>query len=120
MNKFTTLKSEKTRWFDGANFSMELDLSTKGLPENLDLEAAHKLDDGTYLLSFTTHGTAGGVSFADEDILGLDPSDSSWTMVFDGSAAHAGLANVSIDALSTVTSELFKDGFESAVVMVFK
>ncbi len=106
--------------FDGANFSLELDLSSEGLPENLDLEAVHRLDDGTYLLSFTENGSAGGVSFADEDVLGLDPSDSSWTMVFDGSVAHTGLSNVAIDALSTASSEIFKDSFESAVVMVFK
>ncbi len=104
--------------FDGANFTLELDLSAEGLPENLDLEAVHRLDDGTYFLSFTENGIAGGVSFADEDILGLDPSDSSWTMVFDGSAAHAGLANVAVDALSLASIEIFRDSFEDLVVMV--
>ncbi len=104
--------------FDGANFSLELDLSAEGLPANNDLETAHRLDDGTYLLSFTAHGAVGGASFADEDVLGFNPSDSSWTLAFDGSAKHAGLTNVSIDALSTVTSDIFEDGFET-LVMVF-
>lgn len=104
--------------FDGVNLSLELDLSAEGLPENLDLEAAHRRDDGTYLLSFSEHSEAGGISFADEDILGLDPSDSTWSMVFDGSALHAELGSVSINALSTVEDELFKDGFEDLIALL--
>ena len=105
--------------YDGADLSLELDLSAEGLPENLDLEAVHRLDDGTYLLSLTTHGEVSGVSFADEDILGLDPSDSGWSMAFDGSTMHADLGDVSIDALSTAGELIFEDGFET-VVMLFR
>lgn len=105
--------------FDGVDFTLELDLSAQGAPVNLDLEAAHRLDDGTYLLSLSTHGDAGGVSFADEDVLGLDPSDSSWSMVFDGATVHAGLGPVAIDALATAPEDIFKDGFED-LVMLFR
>ena len=41
--------------YDDVDLSLELDLSAEGLPEYLDLEGVHRLDDGTYLLSFTTH-----------------------------------------------------------------
>jgi hypothetical protein len=36
-------------------------------------------------VSSTTNGTAGGVSFADEDILSYDTGSGTWAMVFDGS-----------------------------------
>jgi hypothetical protein len=36
-------------------------------------------------LSSTTNGTAGGVAFADEDILSYNTSTGAWAMVFDGS-----------------------------------
>ena len=48
------------------------------------------------LLSSTTAGTAGSVSFADEDIISLDPATGAWQMYFDGS--DVGLAAVDIDA----------------------
>jgi hypothetical protein len=52
-------------------------------------------DDRLYLSS-TTNGTAGGVSFADEDLLHYQAG--SWSLYFDGS--DVGLSNQDIDAFS--------------------
>jgi hypothetical protein len=66
-------------------------------------------------VSSTTNGTAGGVSFADEDILSFDAGSGTWAMVFDGSDvgvtgdvnAFAFLGDgsllLSLDAAATVT-----------------
>ncbi|MEW5988320.1 MAG: glycoside hydrolase family 13 protein [Chloroflexota bacterium] len=47
--------------------------------------------------SSTTSGAAGGVSFADEDILSHNTSTGVWAMVFDGS--DVGLGSTDVDAL---------------------
>jgi hypothetical protein len=113
---FVAHDEDLVRW-DGATFTLDLDLSDEGLAPNLDLEAAHRRDDGTYLLSFSEGGSAGGVTFADEDILSLDPTDSTWTMFYDGSATHAGLVSASIDALYILVlgGDIFKDSFENSL-----
>jgi hypothetical protein len=54
-------------------------------------------------LGSSTSGTAGGVSFADEDVLIKDMGTGAWTLFIDGS--DIGLANTDIDAF-----ELLADG----------
>lgn len=114
---FTAADEDLVR-FDGTDFSLELDLSEKGVPGQADLEAAHRQSDGTYLLSFSIHGSAGGAFFADEDVLGFDPTGDVWTLVYDGSEARSGWEGAAIDALSVAGDDLFKDGFESAQLLM--
>ena len=52
-------------------------------------------------LGSSTSGTAGGVSFADEDILIKNMTTGTWTLFFDGS--DVGLANTDIDAFELMT-----------------
>jgi hypothetical protein len=75
--------------FDGASFSLSFDGSAAGVPAALDLDAAHRLFDGTLGLSFDGSGQLGGVDFDDEDVLGYDPSGPTWSLLYDGSAQHS-------------------------------
>ena len=54
-------------------------------------------------VSSSTDGTAGGVSFADEDILSYD-TGRSWSMVFDGSDVGVTVDLNAFDAVQTATS----------------
>jgi hypothetical protein len=85
--------------FDGLGFSSVFDSGAAGVPDGLDLDAAHILADGTLQISFDTSGKLGGVSFDDEDVLGFDPATGAWSMVYDGSAHHAAWAAADLDAL---------------------
>ena len=72
--------------FTGVVFSMELDASSVGVPEALDLDGAHRIAGTTRtLVSFDTSGSIGGVSFDDEDVLEYDSAVASFALVFDGS-----------------------------------
>lgn len=51
---------------------------------------------GVLYVSSTTSGNAGGVSFADEDILAYDLGTGLWSMYFDGS--DVGLGSIDVDA----------------------
>ena len=53
-------------------------------------------DVTTVYVSSSSSGTAGGVSFADEDILAYDSTAGTWSMFFDGSSA--GLPSGDVDA----------------------
>ena len=87
------------RW-DGSAFSLAFAGGAAGVPVSADLDAAHRLDDGNLLLSFDTGGLAGGVTFADEDVLEHDPADGTWELAYNGSAAHPAWAAADLDALS--------------------
>jgi hypothetical protein len=52
-------------------------------------------------LSSTSGGTAGGVSFANEDILAFQASNGSWSMYFDGS--DVGLGGNDVDAFEALS-----------------
>jgi hypothetical protein len=87
--------------FNFTSFSPFFDGSSAGIPSELDVDGAHVLEDsGNLLISFTTSGVVGGVSFDDEDILEYDGV--SWEMAYDGSAEHAGWAPGDIDAVYAV------------------
>ena len=49
-------------------------------------------------VSSTTGGNVDGISFADEDIMGFDPTSGAWSMIFDGS--DVGIGTSDVDAFS--------------------
>jgi PKD domain. len=67
------------------------------------------------LLSSTTGGTVGGVSFADEDLVSVDPATGVWSMYFDGS--DVGLASADIDAAERLADGRILFSTESPVVL---
>jgi hypothetical protein len=76
------------------------DGSEEGVPAGADLDGADVIDSTGHLaLSFDISGTVGGVAFADEDILEFAPSTGTWSMRYDGSAAHPELVAADVDAL---------------------
>lgn len=54
------------------------------------------------VLSSNKNGTAGGVSYRDEDLIQYDPANGQWSLVFDGS--DVGLGNVDVDGLAVLSS----------------
>ena len=86
--------------FDGATFSLFFDADAAGVPQGLDLDALHDLDNGHLSVSFDGSGTVGGVTFDDEDVLAYDPTLDTWALVYDGSAAYPQWAAADLDALS--------------------
>jgi PKD repeat protein len=67
------------------------------------------------LVSSTTGGTVGGVSFADEDLVSVDPATGVWSMYFDGS--DVGLASADIDAAERLADGRILLSTESPVVL---
>jgi hypothetical protein len=57
-------------------------------------------------------GTAGGVTFANEDILSFNPQTGAWAMYFDGS--DVGLANVDVDAFAVQSNGSILFSFDAA------
>lgn len=66
--------------------------------------------------SSSTSGTAGGVSFADEDILIYDMGTGSWTMFFDGS--DVGLGSTDVTAFDLLEDGSLLLSFDSATFSV--
>ena len=66
-------------------------------------------------VSSTTGGTAGGVSFADEDILTFNRSTGVWSMFFDGS--DVGVGGVDIDAVSLQADGSILMSFDAAITL---
>src|SRR4030095_15192055 len=64
------------------------DGSAKGVPAELDLDAAQRAATGNnLLLSFDGSGSVGGVACDDEDVVAFDPVASTFSMYFDGSVS---------------------------------
>jgi hypothetical protein len=81
-------------------WSLYFDGSAQGVPVGADLDGADVLDaSGNLALSFDISGSVGGVAFDDEDILEYAPNGGTWSMRYDGSAAHATLAAADVDAV---------------------
>jgi len=76
--------------FDGASFGLIFDASSAGVATSLDVDGVHDLGGGKLFLSFDGSGALGGVNFEDEDVLEYDPGGPTWSMAYDGSAAHPG------------------------------
>jgi len=85
--------------WDGGGFDLVFDGSAAGVPEALDLDAAHRLPNGNLLLSFDGSGAIAGVAFADEDLLEYE-SPAHWTLAYDGSASLPGWEAADLDAVS--------------------
>ncbi len=89
--------------FDGVTtFTIEFEgsLPAIGVDPALDLDGAqYQTSDGHLFLSFDGSGSVGGVDFDDDDILEFDPVGPTWTMYYNGSALHAGLAAADIIAV---------------------
>jgi hypothetical protein len=103
------------RW-NGSTWSIFFDGANEGVPDGLDLDAAHLLSSGHLLLSFDGSGTIGGVAFDDEDVLEYNPVAHSWVLFWDGSSRRPDAVAADLDALYAVEegpSAIFADGFES-------
>jgi hypothetical protein len=87
--------------FNFISFSPFFDGSAAGIAAELDVDGAHVLEEsGNLLLSFTTSGVVGGVSFDDEDVLEYDGL--TWELAYDGSAEHTGWVTGDVDAVYAV------------------
>ena len=103
----------------GGVVSVYLDGSSEGVPTPLDVDAIHYVEgEGTLLLSFDSSGGIGGLRFDDEDVVAYEPSTGIWSMLYDGSAEHAGWSKADLDSLYAgfLPAEIFSDGFESGTL----
>jgi len=69
----------------------------------------------TLYLGSSTSGTAGGISFADEDILIKDVATGAWTLYVDGS--DVGLANTDVDAFELQADGSLLMSFDTAFTL---
>lgn len=90
LGPITAADEDLVRWSTGGH-SLLFDGSSLLLPvpAHLDLDAAHRRDQGRLLLSFDTTGTFAGFPFHDEDLLEFDPTTGDWSLAFDASEAVA-------------------------------
>ena len=96
---------------DGTStFSAVLDGSALGLDPALDVDAAHLLSGGLYLLSLDGSGSVDGVIFDDEDLLQLEPSGATWAMAFDASASDIAWRRADEKAVHAVAADTDGDG----------
>jgi len=89
--------------YDGVALSLALDLSSLALVPpfgpGLDVDAADARPGGVWAVSFDTTGSAGGVTFDDEDVVLVDPGGPSVTLDFDASTVHASWSGADLDAV---------------------
>lgn len=93
------LDDEDLARFAGGVFTLALDASAMGIDRALDTDAVATLGAGVWALSFDSHGSAGGVTFADEDVVRVDTSGPTFALFFDASAEHAGWSDADLVAL---------------------
>jgi hypothetical protein len=86
--------------FDGSRFTVFFDASAAGVPEGLDLDAAHYLGGSIVALSLDGSGSLPGVVFADEDVLEYDLVTGTWEITYYGSAEHAAWGGANLDAVA--------------------
>jgi hypothetical protein len=86
--------------FDGSQFMLFFDGSAAGVPEGLNLDAAHYLGGGIIALSFDGSGSLPGVVFADEDVLEYNLFTDDWEITYYGSAEHAAWDGANLDAVA--------------------
>lgn len=90
--------------FDGSAWSLALDLSSVAVSpafdSALDVDAADARPGGRWALSLDTTGSAGGVTFDDEDVVEVDPGAPAVSLAFDASAAHASWSAADLDAVT--------------------
>ena len=88
------------------------DGSAQGIAPSLDLDAVYLNPSNNHLLlSFDGAGSAGGLFFADEDVLEWDPVAGTYALVYDGSAPPAAWpAGADLDAVSGFAPDSDGDG----------
>jgi hypothetical protein len=86
--------------FDGSQFTLFFDGAAAGVPEGLNLDAAHSLTEGRIAVSFDGSGVLPGVVFADEDVLEFDLATGAWEITYYGSAEHTGWEAANLDAVA--------------------
>ena len=84
--------------WNGASFSLALDSSAAGIDPALDLDAVDDAGGGQFWVSFDGHGNLGGQTFADEDVLLLDPTGPS-LVAYDGSAQDSDWVGADLEAV---------------------
>jgi hypothetical protein len=79
-------------------WSLFFDGSAAGIAPALDVDGAHRLENGNLALSFDVSGQLGGVDFDDEDVVEYDGS--TWSLAYDGSAQDPDWAAADTDAIA--------------------
>ncbi len=93
------------RWVGAGSATLFFDGSAAGVPQGLNLDAAHFIESsGTLLLSFDGSGTISSVAFDDEDVVEYDASGPTWELAVDGSAADAAWTPADRDAFHAVAT----------------
>lgn len=83
-----TVEDEDLVRFSSGTWTMEFDGSARGIPPELDLDAAHRVKNSNLLLlSFDGSGTVSGVPFDDEDVVAFDTVALTFVKYFDGSTS---------------------------------
>ncbi len=85
----------------GANASLALDDGNFSGNENID--AFHRLDSGSFLISTSGNATLGGLTFGDDDIVLYDPGSDTASLAFDGGALFSN-GNEDVDAVSVLSN----------------
>jgi hypothetical protein len=83
----------------GGPASMWLAAVSLGIGNELDVDAVDRLPNGNLLFSFETGGSLAGLTFADEDVLEVDPAGPSWELALAGATLHGGWSTADLDAL---------------------
>ncbi|KAB2964900.1 MAG: hypothetical protein F9K18_07160 [Thermoanaerobaculia bacterium] len=99
--------------WDGAAWSLVLDGSAAGVADGLDLDGIDRDPvTGVLFVSFDGSGNLNGLDFDDDDALAWDGA--TWSLAFSGDLLGASFAAGDLDALGVLTSNIFRDGFESS------
>ncbi len=93
-----------------ATFALAFDGSAAGVDTALDLDAVHALDGGRLLLSFDGAGRLPWITFADEDVVELDPVSGRFEVAWRGAAHDGAWSEADLDALSVPPVEPDADG----------
>ncbi len=101
----TAIADEDLVHWNGSAWTAFFDGSAAGVPAALDLDGADLLSNGHLLVSFDGSGVVGGVGFADEDALELDPVAATWMPAYDGSILHPAWVASDLDALAAVEGQ---------------
>lgn len=83
--------------FTGSAFSLFFDGFR--VSRNLNLDAAHVLDNGNILMSFASGGSVDGVAFQDDDIVEYDPVADTFELVFTMAALNETWQPADVNAL---------------------
>jgi hypothetical protein len=109
----TIRPADVVRYAAGAFGAKVLDAAALALDDRLNVDAIDSIGTTTDLLvSFDTGGQAGGVTFADEDVLQFHYAGAGWSLRFALLQSSDRWAAANLDGLATLGDDLFKNGFE--------